>query len=292
MKVLVTGRDGQLARSLAERAKGIADLDLVFAGRPEVDLAHPGSLAAAIKSTSPDVVINAAAFTAVDRAQAEEGLAFRVNALAAGEGAEAAARHGARLIQLSTDYVFDGTGDRPWREDDPVAPINAYGRTKAEGERLVLEAGADHLVVRTSWLVSPFGHNFVKTMLRLAAERDEIAVVDDQRGCPTSTLDLADALISLARRAAAGDAQGIYHLAGRGEASWAELAEFVMDCSRGGGGPAARIRRIASADYPVPAARPGNSRLGCSRAASELGISLPDWRDGVRSIVARLTSPP
>ena len=184
--------------------------------------------------------------------------------------------------------MFDGSGDRPWREDDPIAPINAYGRTKAEGERLVLSASPDHLVVRSSWLVSPFGHNFIKTMLRLAADRDEIAVVADQRGCPTSTLDLADGLLQLARHAVAGEARGIYHLAGSGEANWAELADFVMQVSRDGGGPSARIRPIASADYPVAAARPANSVLDCTRARSELGIFLPDWRDGVRPIVEQL----
>lgn len=288
MRILVTGREGQVARSLADRAHGEADIDLTFVGRPEVDLSQPGALAAAIAAQRPDIVLNAAAYTAVDRAEAEEELAFRINALAAGEGAQAAARVGATFLQLSTDYVFDGSGDRPWREDDPIGPINAYGRTKAEGELLVMAESPGHLVVRSSWLVSPFGHNFVKTMLRLASERDEIAVVADQRGCPTSTLDLADGLLRLARRSAVGEARGVYHLAGSSTASWAELADFVMQVSRERGGPSARIRPIATVDYPAAAPRPANSVLDCTRARAELGIVLPDWRVGVQPIVERL----
>lgn len=290
MRILVTGRDGQIAASLAEQARLRPEIALEFAARPRVDLAIPGSLAAAIESARPDLVINAAAFTAVDRAEAEEALAFRINAEAAGEGAEMAGKLGIPFIQLSTDYVFDGTPGRPWREDDPIAPLSAYGRSKAEGERRVMAAFGNRCCVRTSWIVSPFGHNFVKTMLRLAAERDEIAVVADQRGRPTSALDLADALLELADRAVAGESAGLWHIANGGEASWAELAEETMRVSREAGGPHAAIRSIASADYPAPAPRPANSVLDCTKARDELGIELPDWRESVGKIVRRLAA--
>jgi dTDP-4-dehydrorhamnose reductase len=288
VKILVSGRQGQVSQSLAQRVPSFSDIELVFVGRPEVDLGVEGSLARAIEEASPDLIINAAAFTAVDRAETEEQTAYRINADAAGEGALAAARVGAPFIQLSTDYVFDGAPGRAWRETDPVAPANAYGRTKAEGEEQVMAANARNVVVRTSWVVSPMGHNFVKTMLRLANERDEIAVVDDQRGCPTSALDLTSALIEVGRRAMDNEAQGIYHLAGAGEASWADLAEHVFRCSAEHGGPSANVRRIATADFPTPAVRPANSVLDCTKARKELGIVLPPWQESVANIVQTL----
>lgn len=285
MRALVSGRDGQVARSLAERGTGI---DWIFAARPDCDLAVPGSFAAAIEAERPDLVINAAAYTAVDRAEDEEALAHRINADAAGEGAEAAARVGIPFVHLSTDYVFDGTGTRPWREDDPVAPLGAYGRTKAAGEAAVLSASPRHSVVRTSWLVGPFSHNFAKTMLRLAANCDEINVVGDQHGCPTSTLDFADALIALADHAVAGRAAGIWHLAGQGTATWADLADEILTVSAEHGGPSARVNRITTAGYQTPAKRPANSVLDETKAHDALGIALPDWRTGVRAFVPRL----
>lgn len=288
MRILVTGRDGQVARSLAERGATHPAHEMVFAARPELDLERPGAFALTIADISPDLVINAAAYTAVDRAEEEEALAHRINADAAGEGAAAAAHLGIPFLQLSTDYVFDGSGERPWREDDPVAPVNAYGRTKAAGEQAVLAASPAHAVVRSSWLVGPFGRNFAKTMLSLAADRDEIAVVDDQRGCPTSTLDLADALIAMADPAIEGRAGGIWHLAGRGESSWADLAEEIFRVSAASGGPAARVRRIATVDYPTPATRPANSVLDCTKARRELGIELTDWRPAIGTISERL----
>ena len=285
MRILVSGREGQVARSLAERSPAI---NWVFAARPDCDLTKPGSFAAAIEGARPDLVINAAAYTAVDRAEEEEALAHRINADAAGEGAEAAARLGIPFIHLSTDYVFDGSGERPWREDDPVAPLGAYGRTKAAGEKAVLAASAAHSVVRTSWLIGPFGHNFAKTVLRLGADRDTFNVVADQRGCPTSTLDLADALIAFADHAIAGRASGIWHLAGQGTATWAYLAEEILTVSAAHGGPSARVNRIATADYAAPATRPANSVLDSTKAREILGIALPEWRAGVRAFLPRL----
>jgi dTDP-4-dehydrorhamnose reductase len=285
MRIFVSGRDGQVARSLAERGPSI---DWIFAARPDCDLGEPGRFASAIAAASPDLVINAAAYTAVDRAEEEEALAHRINADAAGEGAEAAACLAIPFVQLSTDYVFDGSGTRPWREDDPVAPLGAYGRTKAAGEAAVLAASPKHSVVRTSWLVGPFGHNFAKTMLRLAADRDAIGVVADQHGCPTSTLDLADALIELAGHSVAGRASGIWHLAGKGAATWADLAEAIFDVSAANGGPTARVTHITTAEYPTAAKRPANSVLDATKAGATLGIALQDWRAGVRAFVPRL----
>lgn len=290
MRILVIGRQGQVAESLALAVRNRSGVELVTASRPDVDLEIEGSLGRAIEAAEPEIVINAAAFTAVDRAETEEAVARRINAYAAGEGAAAAAEIGVPFIQLSTDYVFHGSGKSAWRETDAVRPINAYGRTKAEGEAQVLVADARHAVVRTSWVVSPFGHNFVKTMLRLASERDEIAVVDDQRGCPTSALDLADGLLQLAPLAVTGKASGIFHLAARGTASWAELAEHVMQCSAAAGGPSASIRPIETADFPTPAVRPAHSVLDCGKAEKELGIVLPHWRDSVSNIVQILVS--
>lgn len=288
MKILVTGREGQVARSLTERATARLGIELLFAARPDIDLAEAGALGRAIEALHPDLVINAAAYTAVDGAQQEEALAFRINSEAAGEGAEAAARLAIPFIQLSTDYVFDGSAGRAWREDDPVEPLSVYGLTKAEGEFRVLAASGNHCIVRTSWVVSPFGHNFVKTMLSLATEHNEIEVVADQLGRPTSALDLADALLTFACRAIDGESAGIWHLANGGEASWAELAEEVMRASREAGGPYANIRRIASADYSARAPRPANSVLDCSKVRDRLGIELPDWRNAVDRIVRRL----
>lgn len=286
MRLLVTGRHGQLAQSLARAALGRPEVELLFAARPEVDLAVPGSLGAAIVAARPDVVINAAAFTAVDRAEAEPALAQRINADAAGEAAAAAARVGAAIIQLSTDYVFDGRGDRPWGEDDPTGPVNVYGASKLAGEAQVVAANPRHLVVRTSWIISRFGHNFARTMIRLAADRDEVAVVADQRGCPTEAGALATALLDLAERNNVVP-PGLYHLAGGGEASWAELAEAIMAASRAHGGPSANIRPIATADYPTPAPRPRYTVLDCSKAR-ELGLTLPPWREAIDGLVRGL----
>lgn len=288
MRIMVTGKEGQLARSLAERAPHHPNISLMFAARPEVDLAVPGKLASAVEQIRPDLVINAAAYTAVDAAEKDEALAQRINAEAAGEGAEAAARIGATFMQLSTDYVFNGDSTEAWSEGDVVDPINAYGRTKAEGERRVLAADARHIVVRTSWLLGPFGHNFLKTMLRLASERDEIAVVDDQWGCPTMTLDLADALLVLAGEVVSGEARGIIHLANSGKATWATLAQEIFVASAARGGPSATVRRITSADYPTPARRPLNSVLNCITAQARYGVSLRDWRESLGHVVSRL----
>lgn len=287
MRILVIGRNGQVARSLAEVGPEWPQVEMTFTSRPEVDLAIPGSLPLFIREARADVVINAAAFTAVDKAETEEDRAQRINGDAAGEGANAARKVGARFIQLSTDYVFDGSPGRSWREEDPVSPINAYGRTKADGEAQVLAANPRNLVVRTSWVVSPFGNNFVNTMLRLARERDNVHVVDDQRGCPTSALDLARGLIQLAHLSLEREAHGIIHLANSGHASWADVADAVMSASAEVGGPSKRIKRILSSDFATPAARPKNSVLDCTKAQN-WGLSMPHWKASIDEITKRL----
>jgi dTDP-4-dehydrorhamnose reductase len=287
MRILVTGRDGQVARSLAERSAAHPRIELLFAARPDCDLVLAGSAAAAIRAARPLLVVNAAAYTAVDRAEQEADLARRVNADAAGEIAAAAAAIGAPLIHLSTDYVFGGSGTKPMSEDEPIAPLGTYGRTKAEGEARVREEQPDHLILRTAWVYSPFGTNFVKTMLRLAAERDEIGVVADQLGSPTNALDLAEVILVLAERRLSGDASGwgdTYHAAGTGAASWADVAEEVMRAS----GAPTRIRRIATSDFPTPAKRPAWSVLDGSKLGQRFGLALPEWRGSLGAVVARL----
>ena len=287
MRVLITGRDGQVARSLAERSVSYPDLDLLFAARPESDLAVPGSVAEAIRVAKPALVMSAAAYTAVDKAEQEPELAHRINADAAGEIAKAAAEVGAPVIHLSTDYVFGGTGDAPMREDEAIAPLGAYGRTKADGEAAVRAGQGDHLILRTAWVYSPFGANFVKTMLRLASDRDEISVVADQVGSPTNALDLADVILALASRRLGGDGSGwgeTYHAAGGGQASWAEFAAEIMRES----GAGTRIRPISTADFPTPARRPSWSVLDGSKLLEKFGLALPEWRQSLAPVVRRI----
>ena len=293
MKVLVTGRGGQLVRSLVEKASEVTGLDLRLAGRPEVDLLRPGSVGTAIHELSPDVVINAAAYTAVDQAEDEPEVARRINADAAGEAAEAAAALKVPIIQLSTDYVFDGSSEYAYGEDAPVAPVNVYGRTKLDGEALVRLATADHLIIRTSWTYSPFGRNFVKTIMAAARERDVLSVVDDQRGCPTSTLDLAEALLLIMDRWRGADRQGlggIYHVASPSPATWFEVAEHVMAECRRVGLPAADVVPVTSAEWATRARRPMNSMLDSSKFHRDFGYRLPNWRGSVSTVVERLAS--
>jgi dTDP-4-dehydrorhamnose reductase len=249
-------------------------------------LEQPGSADAAIRATAPDIVVNAAAYTAVDRAEAEPERAFRINAEAIGEVGAAACSVGASVVHLSTDYVFGGARDRPWREDDPTGPINVYGASKLAGEERLRAASPRHLILRTSWVVSAFGHNFVRTMLRLASERGEVAVVADQRGCPTSAHDLAGLILSLAERGELPT--GTFHAAGAEACNWAELASGIFNISAAAGGRTASVRPIATGDYPTPAARPRNSVLDCSKAIAAFGQGLPGWRESIPPIVHRL----
>jgi dTDP-4-dehydrorhamnose reductase len=293
MKILVTGRSGQLARSLVERAAGMAGIELTAIGRPALDLAIPGSAREIILASQPDVVINTAADTDVDGAEEHQQLATRLNAEAAGEVSAAAASVGAPVIQLSTDYVFGGDSTAPYAEGAPTNPLNAYGRTKLAGEQFVRDTNRNHLILRTAWVYSPFGRNFVSTMFDAAEERDELRVVADQRGSPTSALDLAQALLGIAQLWRTGETTGFgktYHLAGSGEASWHELAEEVVKQRKKLGLRAPKITPIPWKDWPMRAVRPNYSALDNSRFERDFGLRLPDWRASVGDVVKRLAA--
>ncbi|ESY81437.1 dTDP-4-dehydrorhamnose reductase [Mesorhizobium sp. LNHC221B00] len=291
MRIVVTGRDGQVAASLLEAGQSRADVEVIAIGRPEFDLARPDTVFDAISAAKPDVVVSAAAYTAVDQAEDEPDLAFAVNATGAGKVAEAAARLGVPVIHLSTDYVFDGTKPEPYVETDATAPLGAYGASKLAGEQAVAAANPRHLILRTAWVYSPFGRNFVKTMLRLAADRDEVSVVADQWGNPTSALDIADAILHAAamlHRNKDIAVFGTYHLAGTGETNWSGFARHILDTSLAFGGPWARVRDIATMDYPTKARRPANSRLSSAKFASTFGWTAPHWRQSTEAVVKYL----
>ena len=291
MRLLVTGRDGQVAASLLETGQAHAGVEVVAIGRPDLDLARPEAVIDAIAAGKPDIVVSAAAYTAVDQAEDEPDIAFAVNATGAGKVAEAAARLGVPIIHLSTDYVFDGSGSRAYVETDTTAPLGVYGASKLAGELAVAAAGPRHLILRTAWVYSPFGRNFVKTMLRLAADRDEISVVADQWGNPTCALDIADAVLHAAtmlHRERSFAAFGTYHLAGTGETNWSGFARHILDTSRAAGGPWAQVRDIATKDYPTKARRPANSRLSSAKFAAVFGWSAPEWRQSTERAVRRI----
>src|SRR5271165_32279 len=291
MRVAVTGAKGQVSSALVEKAG--PEFEILTLSRPAFSLEDRDAVLAGIEAARPDVVVNAAAYTAVDKAESEEALAMRVNGDGAGCVAEAAARIGAPLLHLSTDYVFDGALDRPYREDDPTAPTGAYGRSKLAGEKAVAGRCEDSVVLRTAWVYSPFGANFVRTMLRLNETRDEIGVVADQRGNPTSALDIADALIAIAKRMRDDPSprlRGVFHMTGSGEATWADFAEAVFAEARAQGRRLTRVKRIATADYPTPARRPANSRLDNGKLQRVYGLALPEWRDSLADCCRRLLS--
>lgn len=300
MRILVLGANGQVGAELLPR---LAPLGKVVAATrsghlPDgaacelADLSAPESLPSLLARVAPDVVVNAAAYTAVDRAEQERDLAFRVNAEAPGVLALACADAGIRLVHFSTDYVFDGQGSRPWREDDPTGPLGVYGASKLAGEQAVLAADAMHLVFRLCWVYAAHGQNFLRTMLRLGAEREQLRVVADQRGTPTPAHLIADAV------AAALDPPrrrgGLYHLAAAGECSWHGFATAIFDgaLSRGLLARVPAVEAIPSSEYPTPARRPAYSRLDCARLQADFGIALPDWRRGLDEVLDRLSRHP
>ena len=284
MKILLTGGAGQLGRELK---RSLAPLgELITCDRRQLDLADPDALRTAVRDAAPTVIVNAAAYTAVDKAETESGLADAINAAAPGLLAEEARRLGARLIHYSTDYVFDGSKASPYREDDATTPLSTYGRSKRQGELAIAASGARHLVLRTSWVFGLHGANFMKTMLRLGRERDELRVVGDQVGAPTWTRHLADATaLILAGRSTA---EGLYHLAAGGETSWHGYAEAIFAEARATGllEKSPTVHRITTAEYPLPAPRPANSRLDCARFSADFGLALPDWRTGLADCLA------
>lgn len=276
MTILVFGRTGQVARELAAFG-GVTCL-----GRAAADLADPSACAAAIRAAAPRAVINAAAWTAVDAAEADEAAATVINGEAPGAMARECAARGIPLVSISTDYVFDGSGTAPWRETDLPAPVNAYGRSKLAGERAIAAAGGTWAVLRTSWVFSAQGANFVRTMLRLGAERDRLRVVADQIGGPTPADAIAAACVKIAETLVSEPEKGgIYHFSGAPDVSWAGFARETFARA----GLACTVEEIATADWPTPAARPLNSRLDCSRIFAVFGMNWPDWHASLGQVV-------
>lgn len=290
MRIAVTGTQGQVARALTE-AGARRGIKVVGLGRPALDFLNLDTIRPVIEAARPDIVVNAAAYTAVDKAESERDIAMTINGEAPGMVAKAASALNAPIIHLSTDYVFDGLLDRPYRETDLVAPSGVYGESKLVGERAVAAAHADHAILRTAWVYSPFGKNFLKTMLRLGTERNEVAVVADQLGCPTSALDMAEALLLIANamlsRREDQLLRGVFHIAGTGEATWAQFAEAIFMEAEAFGRNAVRVRQISAADYPTAAVRPKNSRLDCSKLTERFGVTLPYWTKSIKDIVDR-----
>ena len=278
--LLVFGRSGQLATELAGIAPGAT-----FLGRGDADLSDPAACEAAIRAAAPRAVVNAAAYTAVDRAESEAELACRINAEAPAAMARACADLGIPFLHVSTDYVFDGSSDTPRAEDAPTGPLGVYGATKLAGEQAIAKAGGQWAVMRTSWVFSSHGANFVKTMLRLGAERDRLTIVDDQIGGPTPAADIAAAALAMIEAMLADPAKGgLYHFAGAPDTSWAGFAQEIF--ARAGLTP--EVAGIPTSDYPTPARRPLNSRLDCTRISRDFGISRPDWREGLAKVLIEL----
>lgn len=295
MRLLITGWQGQLARSLVEAAAARPEITALSLGRPALDLCVRPSILRSLSEHTPDLVINTAAYTAVDKAESEPDAAYKLNRDGAGMLAEAATAQGVPIIHVSTDYVFDGRKTTPYVETDPVAPCNVYGASKLAGEQAVAAANPRHIILRTAWVHSPFGQNFVKTMLRLAGSRPRLGVVADQTGNPTYAPHLAAAIVDLAVKIKSLNSNdiswGVYHAAGTGETTWQGLAQAVFARSKALGGPFAEADPIPTSAYPTPAARPANSRLDCGKLERAFAIRLPDWQGGVEACVARLLQP-
>ncbi|OQP83606.1 dTDP-4-dehydrorhamnose reductase [Rhizobium rhizosphaerae] len=290
MRLAVTGKQGQVVTALIERG-AVHGVDILALGRPELDLADRASVLDALTGAKPDAIVSAAAYTAVDKAESEPAQAFAVNCDGAGAVAEAAVALGVPVLHLSTDYVFDGTSPEPYLESDLVGPTSVYGRSKLAGEMRLASIAPNHAILRTAWVYSPFGANFVKTMLRLAETRDSVSVVADQQGTPTSALDIADAVIAIARQMIDSDEaelRGVFHLTGTGSASWADFAEAIFAGLAEKTGKQVTVNRITTADYPTPARRPAYSRLSNEKLARLYGVRLPDWRDSTKLVLDRL----
>ena len=284
MKLLVFGQTGQVARELARRLPD--GVRAVFLSRDRADLSDPSACAAAIMAADADAVINAAAWTAVDKAEAEEAAATVVNGNAPAAMARASAARGLPFVHISSDYVFDGAGDQPFGEDHPTGPLGAYGRSKLAGEVGVRAAAGRHVILRTSWVFSAHGTNFLKTMLRLGRERDSLNVVADQVGGPTPAAAIADAVFVVATALVNGAAGGTYHFSGAPDVSWAGFAREIMQRA----GLGCQVNEIPAAAYPTPAKRPLNSRLNCDGFLQDFGVARPDWRAGLDDILQELSA--
>jgi dTDP-4-dehydrorhamnose reductase len=286
LRILLTGAGGQLGLEVQKAAaRPGADLTVVPLTRSDLDITDPEAVRHALARQKPDILVNAAAYTNVDRAESEPGLALAVNRDGAENLAAACSQANVPLIHVSTDYVFDGRGTRPYREEDPVSPLNAYGRSKAEGEDRIRARHPEHVILRTSWLYATHGRNFLTTMLRLGRERDTLSVVNDQVGCPTWARDLARAILQIAEALPRTPSPwGTYHCSNQGQTTWYGFAEAIFELA-----PQAlalrvqNVHPISTEDYPTPAARPPYSVLNCARIHRSFGISLPPWRESVRT---------
>jgi len=279
MKTLGFGKTGQVATELQRQAEVIA------LGRDEADLSNPAQCIAAIEATDADIIINAAAYTAVDKAETETDSSEIVNHEAVGAMADAAAKRGIPFLHISTDYVFPGDGETPWSPDDATGPLGVYGATKLRGERAIQAAGGAYAILRTSWVFSAHGNNFVKTMLRLGKERDALTIIDDQIGGPTAAGDIAAALLTMAQAFHDGTGtSGVYHFSGTPDCSWADFVAEIFAQA----GVSCAITPIPTTDYPTPATRPLNSRLNCESLMTDYGIARPDWRVSLNAVLKDL----
>lgn len=291
MKILLFGANGQVGWELQRSLAPLGDVVAVGrSGGLPGDFGDPPSLRETVEQVAPDVIVNAAAYTAVDRAESEPDLARAVNAIAPGVLADAAAAAGAVLVHYSTDYVFDGSGDAPWQEESPASPLNVYGRTKLEGEQRIRASGATHLILRTSWVYAVRGNNFAKTMLRLAQSRETLSVVADQFGAPTGADLIADVTAHVVRAVVSRrDLAGTYHLAATGCTSWHGYAEHLIGLARTAGAPLkvreGAIEPVPAGAFPTLARRPANSRLSTARLRETFGLTLPPWQHGVARLV-------
>ena len=295
MKILLFGKNGQVGWELQRSLAPLGELVAVDSTSKELcgDFTDLQGIARTVRAVAPDVIVNAAAHTAVDKAESESELARSINALAPGVLAQEAVRTNAWLVHYSTDYVFNGGGEKPWLESDATAPLNVYGATKLEGEQLILQSGCRHLIFRTSWVYGARGGNFAKTMLKLARERDSLSVIDDQVGAPTGADLLADITAHAIRTARQrADVSGLYHLVAGGETSWHGYAGFVIDFARRAGIPlkvaSEDIKAVPSSAFPTPAKRPHNSRMDTAKLRRAFDLYLPEWQIGVERMLSEV----
>lgn len=290
-RIFVAGSSGQVALSLKEAAE-LGGISLITAGRPEFDLADPEGMRTAITAFKPTAIVNAAAYTAVDAAEDNEEAANAVNRDGTKALAAIAAELNVPFIHISTDYVFDGDKNGAYVETDPVAPQGAYGRSKLAGEIAAIDANPNSIILRTAWVYSPFGNNFLKTMLKLAQNRDELGIVADQYGNPTYAPDIADAILEVVKQLDAGkpltDASGVYHLSGTNDTNWHGFASFIFEEGGRHGHPIPKANAITTVEYPTPAKRPMNSRLNCAKVQEAFSITMPDWQESTVKCVKRL----